>query len=51
LKNGSTMPPTDGLPLLLDAVGRRPPEDVGGGALGYADYLEATSDPTHPSLA
>jgi Plasmid pRiA4b ORF-3-like protein len=39
--------PTDGLPLLLDAVGRCPPEDVGG-APGYADYLEATSDPTHP---
>jgi hypothetical protein len=29
---------------LLDAVGRCPPEDVGG-APGYADYLEATSDP------
>jgi hypothetical protein len=39
--------PTDCLPLLLDAVGRCPPEDVGG-APGYADYLEATSDPTHP---
>jgi hypothetical protein len=24
-----------------------PPEDVGG-ALGYADYLDAISDPTHP---
>ncbi|WP_024511583.1 plasmid pRiA4b ORF-3 family protein [Bradyrhizobium sp. ARR65] len=39
--------PAEGLPLLLDAVGRCPPEDVGG-APGYADYLEAISDPTHP---
>lgn len=39
--------PTDGLPLLLDAAGRYPPEDVGG-APGYADYLEAIGDPTHP---
>ena len=38
---------TDGLPLLLDAVGRCPPEDVGG-APGYADYLDAISDPTNP---
>ena len=39
--------PTDGLPLLLDAVGRCPPEDVGGPP-GYADYLEALGDPAHP---
>jgi hypothetical protein len=39
--------PTDGLPLLLDSAGRCPPEDVGG-APGYADYLEAIGDPTHP---
>ena len=39
--------PTDGLPLLLDAAGRCPPEDVGG-TPGYADYLDAISDPTHP---
>ena len=38
---------TEGLPLLLDAAGRCPPEDVGG-APGYADYLDAISDPTHP---
>jgi hypothetical protein len=37
----------DGLPLLLDAVGRCPPEDVGG-VPGYAEYLEAIDDPTHP---
>jgi hypothetical protein len=38
---------TDGLPLLLDAVGRCPPEDVGG-APGYAEYLDAISDHTNP---
>jgi Plasmid pRiA4b ORF-3-like protein len=31
---------TDGLPFLLDAAGRCPPEDVGG-APGYAEYLDA----------
>ncbi|WP_247985450.1 plasmid pRiA4b ORF-3 family protein [Bradyrhizobium sp. 186] len=40
---------TDGLPLLLDAVGRCPPEDVGGPP-GYADYLEAIGDPAHQSM-
>jgi hypothetical protein len=39
--------PTDGLPILLDAAGRCPPEDVGG-ASGYADYLGAIGDPSHP---
>ena len=39
--------PTEGLPLLLDAIGRGPPEDVGG-APGYAEYLPAISDPAHP---
>jgi len=38
---------TEGLPLLLEAAGRCPPEDVGG-APGYADYLDAVGDPTHP---
>ncbi|WP_247355086.1 plasmid pRiA4b ORF-3 family protein [Bradyrhizobium sp. 160] len=38
---------TEGLPLLLEAAGRCPPEDVGG-ASGYAEYLDAISDPTHP---
>jgi hypothetical protein len=38
---------TEGLPLLLDTAGRCPPEDVGG-APGYAGYLDAISDPSHP---
>ncbi|WP_244481893.1 plasmid pRiA4b ORF-3 family protein [Bradyrhizobium pachyrhizi] len=37
----------DGLPFLLEAAGRCPPDDVGG-AHGYADYLDAIGDPTHP---
>ncbi|WP_247772775.1 plasmid pRiA4b ORF-3 family protein [Bradyrhizobium sp. 192] len=37
----------EGLPLLLEAAGRCPPEDVGG-APGYAEYLDAIGDPTHP---
>nr|WP_253610553.1 MULTISPECIES: plasmid pRiA4b ORF-3 family protein [unclassified Bradyrhizobium] len=36
---------TEGLPFLLEAAGRCPPEDVGG-APGYAEYLEAIGDPT-----
>lgn len=39
--------PMDGLPFLLEASGRCPPEDVGGPP-GYADYLEAIGDATHP---
>jgi hypothetical protein len=35
------------MPLLLEAAGRCPPEDVGG-APGYADYLDAIRDPAHP---
>nr|WP_271627576.1 plasmid pRiA4b ORF-3 family protein [Bradyrhizobium sp. CCBAU 11445] len=38
---------TEGLPFLLEAAGRCPPEDVGG-APGYAEYLDAISDPAHP---
>lgn len=38
---------TEGLPLLLEAAGRCPPEDVGG-APGYAEYLDAIGDPAHP---
>ncbi|QOZ11810.1 plasmid pRiA4b ORF-3 family protein [Bradyrhizobium sp. CCBAU 51765] len=38
---------TERLPLLLEATGRYPAEDVGG-ASGYAEYLDAISDPTHP---
>ncbi len=34
-------------PLLLDATCRCPPEDLDG-VPGYADYLEAINDPTHP---
>ncbi|WP_245435649.1 plasmid pRiA4b ORF-3 family protein [Microvirga calopogonii] len=32
---------------MLEAVGRCPPKDVGG-APGYAEYLDAISDPAHP---
>lgn len=35
-----------GLPLLVAATGRCPPEDVGGPP-GYAEFLEAANDPTH----
>ncbi|SCB56100.1 pRiA4b ORF-3-like protein, partial [Bradyrhizobium shewense] len=38
---------TEGLPFLLEAAGRCPPEDAGG-APGYAQYLDAISDATHP---
>ncbi|MBR1279262.1 plasmid pRiA4b ORF-3 family protein [Bradyrhizobium sp. AUGA SZCCT0283] len=38
---------TEGLPLLLEAAGRCPPEDVGG-APGYAEYLDGIRDPAHP---
>lgn len=40
----------DEFPRLIDAKGRCPPEDVGG-PWGYAEYLEAMSDPTHPRHA
>lgn len=33
-------------PLLVDAAGRCPPEDVGG-PWGYAEFLEAIADPEH----
>ncbi|WP_271623609.1 plasmid pRiA4b ORF-3 family protein [Bradyrhizobium sp. CCBAU 11430] len=38
---------TEGLPLLLEAAGRCPPGHVGG-ALGYADHLDAIGAPPHP---
>ena len=37
-------------PLLIDATGRCPPEDVGGPP-GYAEFLEAIGDPKHESHA
>jgi len=37
-------------PLLIDAVGRCPPEDVGG-PWGYTEFLEAIADPKHESHA
>lgn len=33
-------------PRLLEAIGRCPPEDIGG-APGYEEYLEAIADPDH----
>ena len=41
---------TVGLPLLLDAAGRCPPEDIGGPD-GYAEFLAAISDTAHPRHA
>lgn len=41
---------TEGLPMLLDAKGRCPPEDVGGPP-GYEHFLAALSDPAHPDHA
>ncbi len=40
----------EGLPLLLDAKGRTPPEDIGG-APGYALFLAARRNPEHPDYA
>lgn len=40
-------PATD-YPVLLDASGRCPPEDVGG-PWGYEEFLEALADPDHES--
>jgi hypothetical protein len=37
-------------PFLVDAVGRCPPEDVGGPS-GYAEFLAIMSDPAHESYA
>ena len=42
--------PMVGLPYLLEAKGRCPPEDVGG-APGYEDYLAAIKNPDHPEHA
>lgn len=40
----------EGLPFLIDAKGRCPPEDVGGPP-GYEDFLAAIADPAHPEHA
>jgi len=37
-------------PLLIDAAGRCPPEDVGG-SWGYAEFLDALADPAHANHA
>jgi hypothetical protein len=37
-------------PLLIDATGRCPPEDVGG-PWGYAEFLQAIADPQHENHA
>ncbi len=37
-------------PVLIDAVGRCPPEDVGG-PWGYAEFLNALADPAHENHA
>lgn len=39
-----------GTPICLDAVGKCPPEDCGGG-WGYADFLETIKDEDHPEHA
>jgi hypothetical protein len=48
IKIERTLDPSPGIdyPLLLQAVGRSPPEDVGGPP-GYAEFLEALADPKH----
>lgn len=38
--------PRSTYPMLLDAQGRCPPEDIGG-PFGYAQFLEALADPRH----
>jgi hypothetical protein len=40
--------PRSTYPMLLDAQGRCPPEDIGG-PFGYAKFLEALADPRHSS--
>ena len=42
--------PGTAYPVLLDARGRCPPEDVGGPG-GYDEFLEALADPDHESHA
>lgn len=40
-------PDTCATPIYLGGANACPPEDVGG-PYGYADFLEAISDPVHP---
>ncbi len=42
--------PGTAYPVLIDAAGRCPPEDVGG-PWGYAEFLDAIADPAHESHA
>lgn len=37
-------------PVLIDAIGRCPPEDVGG-SWGYAEFLDTIADPAHENHA
>ena len=42
--------PGTAYPVLIDAAGRCPPEDVGG-SWGYDEFLEALADPAHENHA
>ncbi len=42
--------PGTAYPVLINAVGRCPPEDVGG-SWGYAEFLDAIADPAHENHA
>ena len=42
--------PGTAYPVLIDATGRCPPEDVGG-SWGYAEFLDAVADPAHENHA
>ena len=42
--------PGTAYPVLIDAIGRCPPEDVGG-SWGYAEFLDAIADPAHENHA
>ncbi len=42
--------PGTAYPVLIDAAGHYPPEDVGG-PWGYAEFLDAIADPAHENHA
>ena len=42
--------PSTAYPVLIEATGRCPPEDVGG-SWGYAEFLDAIADPAHENHA